>query len=43
MKQIKYLIYFLPSVVLLTLAFCFKENKESDPFLSQALVDVLEN
>ncbi len=43
MKQIKYLIYFLPSVVLLTLAFCFKENKDSDPFLSQALVDVLEN
>lgn len=43
MKKIKYLIYFLPAVVLLTLAFCFKETKENEPFLSQALVDVLEN
>jgi carboxyl-terminal processing protease len=43
MKKIKYFLFFLPAVILLVLAFCFKETKKDESLLSQALVDVLEN
>jgi carboxyl-terminal processing protease len=43
MKKIKYILFFVPAAVLLTLAFCFKETKKDESVLSQALVDVLEN
>jgi carboxyl-terminal processing protease len=43
MKKIKYSLLFLPAIILLVLAFCFKETKKDESVLSQALVDVLEN
>ncbi|MDP2176619.1 MAG: carboxy terminal-processing peptidase [Bacteroidota bacterium] len=43
MKKIKYILFFVPAAVLLTLAFCFKVTEKNESVLSQALVDVLEN
>lgn len=43
MRKLKYSLMLLPAVVLLTLAFCFRQNDHNNEALSQAIVDVLEN
>lgn len=45
MKKIKYLFYFLPAIVLLSLAFCFKGQSKSkdDEQIAPALVEILES
>lgn len=43
MRKIKYSLMLLPVMVLLTLAFCFRQNVHNNEDLSQAIVDVLEN
>lgn len=44
MKKIKYLFYFLPAIVLLSLAFCFKGQSKSkdNEQIAPALVEILE-
>ncbi|MEZ4805143.1 MAG: carboxy terminal-processing peptidase [Bacteroidia bacterium] len=43
MTKIKYSLLLIPAFVLLTLAFAFRENKQNETLLSQAIVEVLEN
>lgn len=43
MKKIKYLVLLVPSVVLLSLAFCFKHSKESDNGITPTIIEILEN
>jgi carboxyl-terminal processing protease len=43
MKKIKYLVLLVPSVVLLSLAFCFKHSKENDNGITPTIIEILEN
>lgn len=43
MKKIKYLVLLVPAIVLLSLAFCFKHNKENDNGLTSTIIEILEN
>lgn len=43
MRKIKYSLMLLPAFVLLTLAFCFRQDTQNEGALSKTIVDVLEN
>lgn len=43
MRKIKYSLLLIPAFVLLTLAFCFRENSQNENKLSQSIVRALEN
>jgi carboxyl-terminal processing protease len=42
-KKIKYSVMLLPALVLLTLAFCFRQTNQNETLLARAVVDVLES